>query len=68
MSTAAMNRRQVGWGLVGWELLCFGAAALGALFLPGAWYAALRKPSWNPPGWVFGPVWTGLYLLMAVAA
>lgn len=33
-----------------------------------AWYATLRKPAITPPGWVFGPVWTALYLMMAVAA
>jgi translocator protein len=32
------------------------------------WYVRLSKPSWNPPGWIFGPVWTLLYLMMAVAA
>ena len=32
------------------------------------WYAGLAKPSWTPPGWVFGPVWSVLYLSMAVAA
>lgn len=44
-------------------------APLAASFsLPGAWYAALNKPAWNPPAWIFGPVWTLLYLMMAVAA
>ena len=55
-------------GLVGWLALCFAAAALGGLFMPGEWYAQLRKPSWNPPGWIFGPVWTALYTMMAIAA
>jgi tryptophan-rich sensory protein len=48
--------------------LCFSAASLGAVFMPGEWYAALKKPSWNPPSWVFGPVWSALYAMMAVAA
>ena len=43
-------------------------AAFGGRFGPGAWYAQLVKPSWTPPGWLFGPVWTVLYILMAVAA
>jgi len=40
----------------------------GGLFLPGEWYARLQKPAWNPPSWVFGPVWNALYAMMAVAA
>lgn len=51
--------------------VCFAVAAIGsALTTPslGGWYAALNKPSWNPPSWVFGPVWSLLYLTMAVAA
>jgi tryptophan-rich sensory protein len=49
----------------------FAAAAIGSLFtapaIPG-WYAALAKPSWTPPSWLFGPVWSLLYLAMGVAA
>jgi benzodiazapine receptor len=54
--------------LAGLLALCFGAAAIGSPFIPGAWYASLTKPAWNPPSWVFGPVWTTLYTMMAVAA
>lgn len=49
---------------------CFAVAALGSLAtspeIPG-WYAGLKKPSWTPPNWLFGPVWTALYICMAVA-
>ena len=51
--------------------ICFAAAGVGSLFTRAAiegWYAALQKPSWTPPSWVFGPVWTVLYLAMATAA
>ena len=54
--------------LAGWLFLCFSAASLGAFFMPGEWYATLNKPTWNPPGWIFGPVWSALYAMMAVAA
>ena len=58
-------------GLAVWVLICFAAAGLGGLVtapnIPN-WYAQLAKPGWTPPGGVFGPVWTLLYLMMAVAA
>lgn len=63
-----MSRGESMLGLCGWVLLCFLAPALGAFSIPDAWYASLQKPPWNPPGWVFGPVWSLLYTMMAVAA
>ena len=36
--------------------------------MPGDWYASLAKPDWTPPPWVFGPAWTILYAMMALAA
>ena len=54
-------------GLAAWILVSLSAGFFGSRFSPGEWYALLEKPSWNPPGWVFGPVWTILYILMGVA-
>jgi len=57
-------------GLVAWLAASFVAAAIGAAASveAGPFYAQLLRPSWSPPGWVFGPVWTVLYALMGVAA
>jgi len=55
-------------GLLVSILVSFVPAAVGGRFLPGEWYRALDKPPWTPPGWVFGPAWTLLYLSMGVAA
>lgn len=54
--------------LIGWIALCYAAAAAGAVFTTGNWYAILNKPTWSPPGWLFGPVWTLLYTMMGVSA
>ncbi len=55
-----------GWVL--WVLAALSAGWIGSQFMPGAWYASLAKPSWNPPSSVFGPVWTLLYVFMGTAA
>ena len=49
-------------------VLTFSAAFVGSRFPADDWYAGIRKPAWNPPNWLFGPVWGILYLLMAIAA
>src|SRR4051812_10810941 len=57
-------------GLLGWLLVAFAAAAVGAIASVDAasFYAQLSKPSWAPPAKLFGPVWSALYTLMGVAA
>ncbi len=54
-------------GLVPFLVAVAVTAFIAGRFRPGAWYAALVKPSWTPPGWLFAPVWSLLYLGVAFA-
>lgn len=57
--------------LAGLILLCLAVGSIGGLASASSidsWYRTLAKPSWNPPDWVFGPVWTTLFIMMAIAA
>lgn len=58
-------------GIIFWVLLCQLVGVAGSVFTSQGlepWYAGLQKPSFNPPNWIFGPVWTLLYALMGIAA
>lgn len=63
-----MDTVQLIIGAVVWLAITFGAAFLGARYLPDEWYTQIRKPTWNPSNKIFAPVWSVLYLLMAIAA
>jgi tryptophan-rich sensory protein len=65
-----MNRTKQIRGLVFWIIVTFAAAAIGSVASMQAksFYSMLARPSWAPPAWMFGPVWTFLYALMALDA
>jgi len=58
------------FSLIAFIVLCFSAAAFGSVFTNKSlktWYQTIKKPTWNPPNKIFGPVWSALYLMMALA-
>lgn len=57
--------------LAGFIIITLAVGMLGGWAVSGSvsgWYTTINKPSWNPPNWLFGPVWTVLYIMMGVAA
>jgi len=66
----SVSRKPDWQSFVFWIVLCELAGVLGSVFTVTAiptWYQTLTRPSFSPPNWIFGPVWTTLYLLMGVA-
>ena len=73
LSKKSLSDANISWPilLITSLLICFGIAGLGsAVTMPGVtgWYSEIAKPSFNPPNWVFAPVWTVLFFLMAISA
>lgn len=70
MSTLSLDYRSPRslWLLAGFLVVVIGVGALiGVTTAPGEWYQSLDKPVFNPPNWVFAPVWFALYVLIAIA-
>jgi translocator protein len=66
-----MFERESWLSLVPFVVICFAAAGIGSYFTSGSvrtWYPQVKKPEWNPPNWVLGPVGSVLYLMMAISA
>ena len=64
-----MSKEWIGW--CAFVAICFLAAGIGSWFTTASvtsWYPTLTKPAGTPPAWVFAPVWSMLYVLMATAA
>ena len=68
MKNTSVRRQSL--GLAGWLLATFAAGSVGAMASAkaGVFYGQLVQPGWAPPAWLFGPAWSVLYLMMAIAA
>jgi tryptophan-rich sensory protein len=66
----SFSKQKQFFGLIGWLVLSFAASSIGAVasFQAKSFYGLLIQPAWAPPAWLFGPVWTALFTMMAVAA
>jgi tryptophan-rich sensory protein len=66
-----VGMKRMNWlRLIGCVVLCLAAGFIGSFFTFSAiptWYATLVKPAFSPPNWLFGPVWTTLYIMMGIA-
>jgi len=65
-----MKQKQLWISFVIFILLCFIVEIVGSFWTEetvSTWYPTLAKPSWTPPDWIFGPVWSCLYIMIAVA-
>ena len=69
-AAAYFSRQKQFLGLIAWFFLSFAASFVGAIasIQAKSFYGLLSQPVWAPPPWLFGPVWTVLYAMMAVAA